>query len=216
MLITSSDKPLCVIGIAQSTITQEVLSFLSNETTKPVVLITPDEFLVLTNKTQYQYIVFFTLDIELRKDIINIIEINKLDCFSIIHDTVVIYKNLKELSTEKILDIVGHGSFIAPFSSILLNSTVGKHCIIETYCLVSHYCKLGTNVILHSGTMIAGRTIIGNNCMFNFKSTALNALTICDNVEVGAISTVTKDIAIPGLYIGTIARHTGNRITFNG
>jgi UDP-3-O-[3-hydroxymyristoyl] glucosamine N-acyltransferase len=64
--------------------------------------------------------------------------------------------------------------------------------------------------------MIAGKTTIGSNSVFNFKSSALNALNICDDVEVGAISNVTKDITIPGRYIGSVARYMGERIPFDG
>lgn len=216
MIITYSDKPLCVIGVAKSTITQEVLSFLPAETNKPVELITPNEFISLSNKQDYQYLVFFTLDRELRKHIIDIIETQELDCFSIVHDTVVIYTDLKKLTKEEMALVIGHGTVVSPFSSVMVNASVGKHCIIETYCLVSHYCSIGNNVILHSGTMIAGRTQIGNNCEFNFKSTVLNALHICDDVEVGAVSAVTKDITIPGRYIGSVARYVSERIPFDG
>lgn len=209
MIITSSEKPIRIIGFVESTITQEGLYFISAAWEGDIAVITPAEFLLLPNKKDYQYLVFFTIDVIERIKIIDIIETMKLECFSYVHDTVVIYQDLNYLT------MLGHGSFIAPFSTVLLGATIGKHCIIETYCLVSHYCKLGTNVILHSGTMIAGRTTIGNNCMFNFKSTSLNALTICDNVEVGAISTVTKNITMPGRYIGTIARYAGELIPFN-
>ena len=101
-------------------------------------------------------------------------------------------------------------------STVLLNATIGNHCLIEAYCLLSHYSELKDNVFLHSGTMIAGRTIIGNHCMLNFKSAVLDKISICDNVEIGAISTVTKDITVPGRYIGSIARYVGKRSEFVG
>ena len=216
MLITASNKPLRIIGIANSTITQEVLSFLPAQTTIDYMLITPTEFLALPNKRDYQYLVFFTLDFELRKAIIDIIETMQLECFSGVHETAVIYADIANLSCREVFDIIGHGTIISPFSSVMLNAKLGNHCILETYCLVSHYCTIGNNVIMNSGTMIAGKTIVGDNCEFNFKSAALNALSICSNVEVGAISTVTKDITVPGRYIGSVARHVGERIPFDG
>ncbi len=141
----------------------------------------------------------------------------QLDCFSGVHDTAVIHSsNIKNLSNKEAFDIIGRGTIISPFSSVMINAKLGNHCILETYCLVSHYCNIGNNVIMHSGTMIAGRTTIGNNCEFNFKSAALNALNICDDVEVGAISTITKDITVPGRYLGSVARYAGERIPFGG
>ena len=58
--------------------------------------------------------------------------------------------------------------------------------------------------------MIAGRTIVGNNSTFYFKSAVFNGLELCDNIEVGACSTVTKKIEQPGLYVGTPARRIGD------
>ena len=217
MLITASNKPLRIIGIANSTITQEVLSFLPAQTTIDYMLITPTEFLAINAGAD---ILIFGNQLSDKpqdpKVIIDIIETMQLECFSGVHETAVIYADIANLSCREVFDIIGHGTIISPFSSVMLNAKLGNHCILETYCLVSHYCTIGNNVIMHSGTMIAGKTIVGDNCEFNFKSAALNALSICSNVEVGAISTVTKDITVPGRYIGSVARHVGERIPFDG
>jgi UDP-3-O-[3-hydroxymyristoyl] glucosamine N-acyltransferase len=216
MIIKQSNKPIRVIGYENSTITQEAISFLSVEFTGEIKIIAPDDFVALSNKNDYQYLIFFTLDTDKRKEIINLVEELQLECISVVHDTAVIYKDLTQLSSEEIKQVIGHGSIVGPFSSVLLNSKIGNHCIIETYCLISHYVELKDNVILHSGTMIAGRTTIGSNSIFNFKSAALNALTICSDVEVGALSNVTKDITVPGRYIGSVARYVGDKLEFKG
>jgi len=54
--------------------------------------------------------------------------------------------------------------------------------------------------------MIAGKTNIGKNCMFNFKSGAINKIDICDNVTVGAFSNLTKSVNTAGIYVGSPAR----------
>jgi UDP-3-O-[3-hydroxymyristoyl] glucosamine N-acyltransferase len=215
MIIKQSDKPIKVIGFENSTITQEGVYFLSAEFDGEITIISPDDFISLPNKNDYQYLVFFTLDVEKRKQIINLVEELELECVSFVHDTVVIYKDLKKLQANEIAQVIGHGSVICPFSSIFLNAQIGKHCLIESYCLVSHYCVLEDNVILHSGVMIAGKTKIGANSVFNFKATALNGLTICNDVEVGALSAVTKSIDRSGRYVGSVARYVGERALFN-
>lgn len=203
-MLLANDKPICLIGFEQSTITQEAYFFLSQEFTGRFVTISPDEFLALDNKQQYQYFVAFTLDVRKRMDVIDVIESMNLDCIRYMHDTCVCY-------TKDPTEILGHGSFVSPFSTLLRDSHVGRHCIIETYCLLSHYSTLGDNVILHSGTLIAGKTIIGANSVFNFKSGALNGLTICGDIEVGGSSTITKSIELPGYYVGSPARRLGDR-----
>jgi acetyltransferase-like isoleucine patch superfamily enzyme len=216
MILKKNDKPLRMIGIPQSTLSQEGTHFIEKECIGDFKMITPSEFLSLENKHDYQYLAMFSLNIKERLDVLNVLDSEQLDCFTYIHDSVIIYKDLKNMPWEEAIQVVGYNCFLAPMSSILLNSKIGNHCLIETYCLISHYSELKDNVFLHSGTMIAGRTIIGKNCMFNFKSATLNKLTICDDVEVGALSNVTKDITQPGRYIGSVARYAGERISFSG
>jgi acetyltransferase-like isoleucine patch superfamily enzyme len=201
-MLIANQKPICLIGYAQSTLTQEASYFMSQEHTGPVFILEPEQFVKLDNKPQFQYGIAFTLDQVLRKCIIDMVDGENLDCIRYVHDTVVCYNS-------DVSAVVGRGSFVSPFSTILLDSQIGNHCIVETYCLISHYSKLGNNVQLHSGTMIAGRTTIGNDSVFNFRSSALNGLTLCDGIEVGAASTVTKNLDRPGRYVGTPARYIG-------
>lgn len=203
-MLLANEKPICLIGFEQSTITQEAHFFLSREFAGEIVTLSPDEFLDLGNKYQYQYFVAFTLDVQKRIDIIDVVESMNLDCIRYMHDSCVCY-------TDDLTEILDRGSFVSPFSTLLRNSRVGRHCIIETYCLLSHYSSLGDNVILHSGTLIAGKTSIGDNSVFNFKSAAINGLVICGNIEVGASSTITKSVELPGYYVGSPARRLGNR-----
>jgi acetyltransferase-like isoleucine patch superfamily enzyme len=206
-MLIETDKTICLIGFPESTITQEAEYFMSKETKNDIIVMSPQDFLEMDNKDSYQYGVAFTLDIALRKKIISIIQELNLDCITYIHDSVVCY-------TDNVESVIGKGSFVAPNSTVLMGAKIGEHCIIETYCLISHYAELKNNVILHSGSMIAGKTTIGENSMFNFKAAALNALNIGSDIEVGAASTVTKSISDPGVYIGTPARRLRDRIDF--
>jgi UDP-3-O-[3-hydroxymyristoyl] glucosamine N-acyltransferase len=207
-MLIANQKPICLIGYVPSTLTQEAYHFLSMEHSGQVFVLEPNQFVELDNKQQYQYGVAFTLDQQLRKRIIDIVDEQDLDCIRYMHDTVVCHN-------PDVITVIGRGSFVSPFSTLLLGSEIGNHCIVETYCLISHYSKLGNNVQLHSGTMIAGRTQVGNDCVFNFRSSVLNALTLCDGIEVGAASTVTKNLERSGRYVGTPARYVGAIEEFN-
>lgn len=190
---------MMMIGFPESTLTQEAAFFVGQELQSKMHIISPDEFFAIQNKHEYQYGVAFNQDLEKRQQVIDIINELDLDCVRYMHDSVVCYeKDIKK--------VIGRGTFIAPFSTILMGATLGDFCAVETYCLISHHVKIGNNVMLHSGTMIAGRTTIGDNCVFNFKSAALNKLTVGDNVMVNAISTLTKDALESGVYIGSPAR----------
>ena len=206
-MLFANDKPLCIIGFEQSTVTQEAMFFLSQEFSGEIIILEPDVFLTYNNKTQYQYFVAFTLDIEKRIKVIEVIESMQLDCIKYAHDTTICYnKNIDQ--------VLGRGSFIAPYTTLLMGSQIGPHCILETHCLVAHYSRLAQNVILHVGTLIAGKTNVGPNCVFNFKSSTINHLIIDGNIEVGATSTLTKNINQSGYYVGSPARRAGDRKSF--
>ena len=216
MILKKNDKPLRLIGYPQSLLTMEGVYFIQKEYKGDFASITPAEFLALENKDDYQYLAMFSLDRDERKHILNVLDNEQLDCFTFIDDYVIIYKDLMNMPWDEAIKVVGYDCFLAPMSTILLDAKIGNHCLIEAYCLISHYSELKDNVFLHSGTMIAGRTTIGKHCMLNFKSAVLNKITICDDVEIGAISTVTKDITQSGRYVGSIARYVGPLLPFEG
>lgn len=205
-MLYANDKPIRLIGFPESTMTQEIYDFISREYQGDMQIILPDDFIALPNKNDYQYHISFTLDIPKRLQVIDIIDSQDLDCINYLHDSVIYH-------ADDVREVIGKGTIICTHSTILLGAKIGRHCIIETYCLVAHYVTLGNNVTLHAGTMIAGKTTVGDNCVFNFKSAALNAVNICANVEVGASSTITKDVTQPGRYIGTVARFVGPTMT---
>jgi len=208
MIITDSSNPLVLIGHAEGTITQEAHHFYSREFASAILIVSPEDFLAMPDRTRFQYGVAFTLDRKQRQQVIDVIAQEQLVCPTFIHDSAVIWH-------DNPAEVIGAGSFIAPHSVMLQGSRIGRFCILETHVMVAHHCEIGDNTQLHAGAMIAGRTKIGRNCTFNFKAAALNKLDICDDVEVGAVSTVTKNIVQPGHYVGTPARRLGDRRKFN-
>lgn len=202
-MLVANYKPIVLIGFPASTVTQEMQHFIGKEWSGQLLILSPDEFLALADKSAYQYLVAFTLDWQHRIEIIEIIDQLGLDCVKYAHDSVLHYGNIDQ--------IIGAGSCVMPFTKIFLQGQIGKHCYIEADCLIAHYTDIGNNVILHAGTGIAGRTKIGHNSVFNFRSTVLNGLNVCGGVELGAVSTVTKNICQPGQYVGTPARRVGDR-----
>ena len=198
-MIIKNNKPIKVIGYSESSMVESAMNIVLTETQNTIDVITPEVFLNLENKFDYQYLVAFCIDIELRKKICEELDNLDLDCITYVDDTSLVGNNC----------ILGKGVVIGPFSSTLYATHIGNHCWIESYCLVAHHVHLGRACVLHSGVAIAGKTIIGENCTFKFKSSVLNHLSIVDDVIVGAYSNVTKDITKPGRYVGSIARYIG-------
>jgi UDP-3-O-[3-hydroxymyristoyl] glucosamine N-acyltransferase len=195
-MIVANNKPVMIIGFELSTLTQEYYEFLSFEKKLNLTIISPDDFLNLENKDNFQYIVAFALDLTERQKICNIIDRLNLDCITYIHNSCIVSPS----STIK------KGSFISPFSFVGVNSIIHEHCFISVYCVIAHHVNIKRNTIIQCGVKIAGRTNIGENCVFNFGSSSLNKLKITDNVVVGAYSNLTKDVLEPGYYVGNIAR----------
>jgi UDP-3-O-[3-hydroxymyristoyl] glucosamine N-acyltransferase len=191
-----NEKPLKIIGYSESMLTQDSMYYGKNFVNDDVSIMTPQEFKKLQSKDDFQYFIGFALDLKEREQTIDLLDEYDSDCVTFIHETASVHEGA----------VIGKGSCVANFSTIMQGAVLGKHCFVETYCLVSHNTTIGDNCMLHSGTMIAGKTNIGKNCMFNFRSGIMNKLDICDNTVVGAFSNVTKDINTPGVYVGTPAR----------
>lgn len=191
-----NEKPLKIIGYSESMLTQDSMYYGKNFVNEDISIMTPDEFKNLQSKDDFQYFIGFALDLKEREQTIDLLDEYDSDCVTFIHETASVHEGA----------VIGKGSCVANFSTVMQGAVLGKHCFVETYCLISHNTTVGNNCMLHSGTMIAGKTTIGKNCMFNFRSGVMNKLDICDNTVVGAFSNVTKNIDTPGVYVGTPAR----------
>jgi len=195
-MIIANHKPIRIIGYSESSMTQEF----ANEIllTHEVEIIQPDDFLLLPNQDDYQYIVAVSYDLEERKKIIEYVDHQQLDLITVISD--------KSLLGTTPAAVIHPGSFIFPFCNITLGASIGQHCIIGSYSLIGHYCHIGNNCIIRPGVMITNKSVIGDNCLFNIKSTVTNKVKIVDNVEVMAFTNITKDITIAGRYMGSRAK----------
>ncbi len=209
-MILANKQSIKLIGFSESSITQAFQLFTSQEFAGNVELITPDQFEKLKDKKNYSYMVAFTLDQKKRIEIINLIEKQNLDCAIYIHDSV-----FTAFERDQIEKIIGAGTFIFPNATLMFDVSIGKHCIIEPYALIGHHVSVDDNCHISIGTLIAGKTKIGKNCQFKMRSTILPRLTICDQVELGAVSTFSKNVLHSGRYVGTPARRISDSINFN-
>jgi len=188
--------------------TQEYYYNILEENPKNTQIISPEWFLdqPTNNLLNHSYIISFTKDKKLRHRVIDFIDNNNLSLVTFVHKS----------STGTFFDktntswdnSIGAGSFIGPNNLILSNTKIGKHCIIEASCNISHHVFIDNASIIHPATSVGGRSKIGKNCELNMSCNVLPKVTICDNVTVGAISNVTKDIDVPGFYVGYRARKT--------
>lgn len=194
-MIIGNDKPIRVIGYAESSMTQEFLGEIL--LARPVAVIGTQDFLNNPDP-QFQYIVSVSVDFAERKKIINTLDGLKLDLITVINDRCLIGNNPAP--------VIQPGTFVFPFCNISLGAAIGRHCIISPYSMIGHYSTIGRNCVLRPGVMVTGKSTVGDNCVFNIRSTVANPITIVDDVELMAFANVAKDITVPGRYIGSTAR----------
>jgi len=191
-MIIGNKKPMVVIGYKESSTTSEFVQLI--EETNPCQVITPSNFYSILEKSKYQYIVSITLDRGERLEIINFLEKEGLDLFTVIHDTCIIGNNPAP--------IIGGGSFVFPSVIICLAANIGKNCIIGSQSIVGHRSSLGDNCWLRPGVMIVDGSTVGKNCIFNLRSSVYNKAKITDNVEIYPFTSIRKSITEEGKYVG--------------
>ena len=74
---------------------------------------------------------------------------------------------------------------------------------IDNLCMIAHNVHVGAHTAMAAMTGIAGSTTIGKRCLFAGQTGSVGHITICDDVVVGAVSYVSKDIREPGTYVAS-------------
>ena len=116
---------------------------------------------------------------------------------------------------------IGDDCFIGPFVEIQRNAKIGCRSRVQSHSFICELVNIGEDCFIGHGVMFINDrfktrgpardapehwqpTTIGNNVFIGSNATIL-PVRICDNVVVGAGAVVTKDITIPGIYMGNPA-----------
>lgn len=186
-----------LIGFPQASIVNDLLNMLKSQG-KNASIISPDDFLSGDTVSTKMYMVCVTRDLDLRYKIISCIDNDKLSRGTFVHPSCWI-----DPSAE-----IGQGSFVSPFCTVACGAVLEKDVIVGPYTMISHKAQIGQGSLIHTGALIAGSTFVGKRCIINVRATLIDKIQICDGVTVGASSLVTKNIDVPGNYVGTPARRT--------
>jgi acetyltransferase-like isoleucine patch superfamily enzyme len=117
--------------------------------------------------------------------------------------------------------VIGDDSFIGPFVEIQKGAKIGKRCRIQSHSFICELVAIGDDCFISHGAMFINDlfgtggpapkpefwrpTQLGDKISVGTNATIL-PVTICDQVVIGAGAVVTKDITIPGIYVGNPAR----------
>lgn len=112
--------------------------------------------------------------------------------------------------------------FVGPFTEIQENVVVGKRTRIQSHSFICSLVTIGNDCFIGHGVMFINdkfssggpalgnqemwkKTVLGNSVSIGSNSTIL-PVAIADHVVVGAGSVVTKDLEVPGIYVGNPAK----------
>lgn len=82
---------------------------------------------------------------------------------------------------------------------------VGDETMVDNLVHIPHGVKIGKRVTLTAGVIIAGNTIIGDDCWIGVNSAIRNCISIGSGVTVSMGSVVTRDIGDNGHVTGNFA-----------
>ena len=147
----------------------------------------PDEF-IKNPRNDYQYINLIT-NVKKRKEVSEILDRHNLFRFSYVHDSVVITNA-----------IISPGVVIFPNVTIYTEANIGMDVLIHSYVCVAYNSTISKGTFVGISTVIGGSTTIGEFCWIGIRVTFFDKIKVCNDVTVGASTTVRKDIAEPGTY----------------
>lgn len=117
---------------------------------------------------------------------------------------------------------IGDDCFVGPFVEIQKDVSIGARTKVQSHSFICELVTIGEDCFIGHGVMFINdvfsdggpargdkskwkSTYIGNRVSIGSNATIL-PIRICDGVVIGAGAVVTKDIEVPGVYVGNPAK----------
>lgn len=101
---------------------------------------------------------------------------------------------------------IGVGSVIMALAVVNANTTIGKHCIINSCSVVEHDNIIEDFVHISPKAALGGAVHVGKGSHVGIGSTVKNGVSICDSCIIGAGAVLVKNADVSGIYIGVPAK----------
>jgi len=82
------------------------------------------------------------------------------------------------------------------------DTVIGEGTKIDNHCHFAHNTTIGKNCLITAGFIVAGSSDFGDNCKFAGRVSANGHISVCDDVTMGPVSVISKNITQPGFYGG--------------
>ncbi|KAA8484658.1 sugar O-acyltransferase (sialic acid O-acetyltransferase NeuD family) [Arcticibacter tournemirensis] len=101
---------------------------------------------------------------------------------------------------------LGKGVIAQSGVNISAQARIADFVKLNTSCNIMHDTVIGKYSTVAPNAVVLGNVNVGESCYIGSNSTILPNVSICNNVIIGAGAVVTKDIDVPGVFIGLPAR----------
>jgi len=82
------------------------------------------------------------------------------------------------------------------------DSVIGRGTKIDNHCHLAHNIRVGRNCLLVADFIAAGTVAIGNNNVFGGRTGISDHVTVGDNMQFTALTSIFKDVDEPGAAFG--------------
>lgn len=95
----------------------------------------------------------------------------------------------------------------------LTDTVVHDGVKIDNQVQIGHNCEIGEHTLICGAVGLAGSTKIGRHCALAGGAGVAGdgPVEICDYVQVGVVTTITRSITEPGVYSGGVLHNTNSR-----
>lgn len=100
---------------------------------------------------------------------------------------------------------LGEGIFAGKHVVINSSASIENGAIINTAAIIEHDSYVGAFTHVSPGAVVCGNVKIADDVHVGANSTIIQGKNVRSNIVIGAGSVVTKDLTMPGIYVGVPA-----------
>ena len=123
------------------------------------------------------------------------------------------WQAIAQLAGVRLGDDVSIGACTTIDRGAIADTVIGNGVKIDNQVQIGHNCQIGDHTLICGRVGIVGSTKIGRHCVFAGGAGVAgeHPIEICDNVQVGVVTTVTRSIDKPGVYQGSVLHDVSHR-----